>query len=76
MEGSGVAPPSFSSPSSWEVNCPLGFAASLREELSIVNWASARNAAGNSQAGGDGGQDGRNGLNDEFPSFLLHNFEL
>ena len=30
------------------------------------------NAAGNPQAGGDGGQDGRNGLNDEFPSFLLH----
>ena len=30
------------------------------------------NAAGNPQAGGDGGQDGRNGLNDEFPSFLFH----
>ena len=30
------------------------------------------NTAGNPQAGGDGGQDGRNGLNDEFPSFLLH----
>ena len=30
------------------------------------------NAAGNSQAGGDGGQDGRYGLNDEFPSFFLH----
>ena len=30
------------------------------------------NAAGDTQAGGDGGQDGRNGLNDEFPSFLLH----
>ena len=29
-------------------------------------------AAGNPQAGGDGGQDGRNGLNDEFPSFFLH----
>ena len=30
------------------------------------------NAAGDSQAGGDGGQDGRYGLNDEFPSFFLH----
>ena len=30
------------------------------------------NAAGDSQAGGDGGQDGRYGLNDEFPSFLFH----
>ena len=30
------------------------------------------NTAGNPQAGGDGGQDGRNGLNDEFPSILLH----
>ena len=29
------------------------------------------NTAGNPQAGGDGGQDGRNGLNDEFPSFFL-----
>ncbi len=29
-------------------------------------------AAGDSQAGGDGGQDGRNCLNDEFPSFFLH----
>ena len=33
---------------------------------------SLANAAGNPQAGGDGGQDGRYGLNDEFPSFLLH----
>ena len=30
------------------------------------------NAAGDSQAGGDGGQDGRNCLNDEFPSILFH----
>ena len=30
------------------------------------------NAAGNPQAGGDGGQDGCYGLNDEFPSILLH----
>ena len=30
------------------------------------------NAAGNSKAGGDGGQYGRNGLNDKLPSFLLH----
>ena len=37
--------------------------------------ALARNATGNPQAGGDGGQDGRNGLNDEFPSILFHNFE-
>ena len=34
------------------------------------------NTAGDPQAGGDGGQDGRNCLNDEFPSILLHNFEL
>ena len=30
------------------------------------------NAAGDSQAGGDGGQDGCYCLNDEFPSFFLH----
>ena len=30
------------------------------------------NAAGNPQAGGDGGQDGCYCLNDEFPSILLH----
>ncbi len=29
-------------------------------------------AAGDSQAGGDGGQDGRYCLNDEFRGFLLH----
>ena len=33
-------------------------------------------AAGDTQAGGDGGQDGCYCLNDEFPGFLLHNFEL
>ena len=30
------------------------------------------NAACDTQAGGDGGQDGCYGLNDEFPGFLLH----
>ena len=30
------------------------------------------NTAGDSQAGGDGGQDGCYCLNDEFPSFLFH----
>ena len=44
-------------PSSWE---GLG-----------VGFPSA-NAAGDTQAGGDGGQDGCYCLNDEFPSFLLH----
>ena len=34
--------------------------------------ALARNAAGDSQAGGDGGQYGRNGLNDKLPSILFH----
>jgi hypothetical protein len=30
------------------------------------------NTAGDTQAGGDGGQDGCYCLNDEFPSFFLH----
>ena len=34
------------------------------------------NTAGNPKAGSDGGQDGCYCLNDEFPSFLFHNFEL
>ena len=42
------------------------------EGLGVAPRALARNAAGNPQAGGDGGQYGRNGLNDEFPSFFLH----
>ena len=46
---------------------------SLMEGLGVGSLLA--NAAGDSQAGGDGGQDGRNGLNDEFPSFLFHNFE-
>ena len=33
---------------------------------------SLAHAAGDSQAGGDGGQDGCYCLNDEFPSFLFH----
>ena len=45
------------------------------EGAGVAPWALARNAAGDSKAGSDGGQDGRYCLNDEFPSFLLHNFE-
>ena len=54
-------PLSSQSPSSWE---GLGVGSLLA------------NAACNPQAGGDGSQYGCYGLNDEFPSFLLHNFEL
>ena len=37
-------------------------------------WPPLANAAGDSQAGGDGGQDGCYCLNDEFPSFFLHGY--
>ena len=50
------AHPILLSPSSWE---GLGVGSLLA------------NAAGNPQAGGDGGQDGCYCLNDEFPSFSL-----
>ena len=46
------------------------------EGSGVAPRALARNTAGNSKAGGDGGQYGRNGLNDKLPSILLHNFEL
>ena len=64
---------------------PLSQFPSLMEGLGVAfpsSWEGLgvgfplANAAGDTQAGGDGGQDGRNGLNDEFPSFLFHNFEL
>ena len=45
------------------------------EGSGVAPRALARNAAGDSQAGGDGGQDGCYCLNDEFPSILFHNFE-
>ena len=43
-------------------------------QLSIINYQLVEDlkAAGDPQAGGDGGQDGRYCLNDEFPSFLFH----
>ena len=44
----------------------------LGRGLGVAPRALACNTAGNPQAGGDGGQDGRYGLNDEFPSILLH----
>ena len=44
--------------------------------LGGARMGSLAHATGDSQAGGDGGQDGRYCLNDEFPSILFHNFEL
>ena len=51
---------------------PLSQFPSLMEGLGVAPRALARNAAGNPQAGGDGGQDGCYCLNDEFPRFFLH----
>ena len=51
---------------------PLSQSPSLMEGLGVAPRALARNAAGDAQTGGDGGQDGCYCLNDEFPSFLLH----
>ena len=44
--------------------------------LKLIYRSNCGHAAGDSQAGGDGGQDGCYCLNDEFPSILFHNFEL
>ena len=62
MEGSGVAFPPLWRGQGW-LSLLLGGA---RGGLPLAN------TAGDSQAGGDGGQDGCYCLNDEFPSFLLH----
>ena len=68
MEGLGVAPPFFSIPLPYG-GVRGGFPFSW-EGLGVGSLLA--NTTGDSQAGGDGGQDGCNGLNDEFPSFFLH----
>ena len=42
--------------------------------LKLIYRSNCGHAAGDSQAGGDGGQDGCYCLNDEFPSFLFHDY--
>jgi len=68
MEGLGVAPPFFLVPLPY--GGVRGGFPSLMEGQGVGSLLA--NAAGDSQAGGDGGQDGCYCLNDEFPSFLLH----
>ena len=66
-------PLSSLSPSSWE---GLGVGSLFFFAPLLLGGARGRlplaDAAGDSQAGGDGGQDGCYCLNDEFPSFFLH----